>query len=121
MNVDSCEVFSGDHDAAINAGITEGSPSFLQWSVDVTQDLYSGQYIRAHSGLAEVWVLSRYGGSDRTRNLLLQCEKRESTHAHDRVSDDGRWKINLSEAVKIRRRCTTVHKREDDAQDYDYR
>jgi hypothetical protein len=39
MNVDSCEVFSGDHDAAINAGITEGSPSFFQWSVDVTQDL----------------------------------------------------------------------------------
>ncbi len=28
--------------------------------------------------------------------------------------------MNLSKEVKIRRRCTTVHKREDDDQDYDY-
>jgi len=29
--------------------------------------------------------------------------------------------MNLPEEVKIRRRCTTVHKREDDDQYYDYR
>ena len=60
--------------------------------------------------------------TDRIKNPLSPCGKCESTHAHDRVSDGFVVvKMNLYEKVKIRLQCTTVYKREDDDQVYDYR